>query len=175
MKDIDQTPVLYGSGPRELAVVGDYAYFSSFDVSHGTELWKTDGVPGRAELVKDITPGEASTNLYAFVATEDKLFFWVNHQANPALWTSSGSAESTTLVKHLTPYVTSGPFPSMIAAGLGGQLLFVADNEQTGPELWRSDGTSEGTTLIKELRPGNQGAFDQLDDSRGRCSLFHGG
>ena len=82
-----------------LTVVGDTLFFVGGDDAHGDELWRSDGTEEGTVLVDDMTPGPASSNLYAFVAAGGELFFKAQSSDGEALWVSDGSAAGTRLVQ----------------------------------------------------------------------------
>src|SRR5262245_52886484 len=50
-------------GGYSIVEVGPIAYFVGSDEATGGELWKSDGTAAGTGLVKDVTPGPASSNL----------------------------------------------------------------------------------------------------------------
>src|SRR5688572_29400244 len=49
-----------GGNPADFTVVGDVAFFAAFDITRGTELWKTNGTVSGTVFVKDIFAGAES-------------------------------------------------------------------------------------------------------------------
>ncbi len=80
------------------------------------------------------------------------LFIAVDGSTGYELWKSSGTAESTVLVKDICP--GSNGSGALYLVNVGGTLYFQAYNDGTGNELWKSDGTSSGTVLVKDIHPG---------------------
>ena len=54
-----------GSSPDSLTNVNGVLYFRATDGVNGYELWKSDGSAAGTALVKDITPGSASSYRWA--------------------------------------------------------------------------------------------------------------
>src|SRR4051794_4042101 len=57
------TPIDFGATITSTPVAMNGAlYFTANDVTHGTELWKSDGTAGGTVLLKDINPGALGSN-----------------------------------------------------------------------------------------------------------------
>ncbi|MEA5579067.1 hypothetical protein VB694_21875, partial [Anabaena sp. UHCC 0451] len=54
--------------------VNGILYFSKYDETNGSELWKTD-TEGNEVLVSDINPGQADSNPYNLININDTLYF----------------------------------------------------------------------------------------------------
>jgi ELWxxDGT repeat protein len=104
-------------------------------------------------MVKDITPGPASTVISNFVEHKGLLYFFANGGiSGEKLWRSDGTASGTYLVKD----VNSPNFSLTELISDGQFLYFFPFTNQYGSEIWKSDGTAEGTVLLKNIAPGNQ-------------------
>ncbi|MBX3740625.1 MAG: cadherin-like domain-containing protein [Akkermansiaceae bacterium] len=136
VKDIFPGGTAAGSNPAGYCEMGGYVFFSATTVTHGTELWKSDGTPTGTVMLKDLLPGTASGSPGYFTAVESSLFFVASdgtYYRN--LWKTDGTAEGT---------VKLGAFnDASLLTCVGGQLFFNAGG------LWKSDGTVEGTTLVR--------------------------
>ncbi|AFE04063.1 hypothetical protein COCOR_01440 [Corallococcus coralloides DSM 2259] len=156
--------------PQSLVAVGNKLFFQTRTDTFGNELWISDGTAGGTQLVKDITPGAADSNLTNLTELNGRLVFfrWVSLPgggAVPELWRSDGTSAGTLRVR---------TFGGMTGLGndtlkVGGALLFFF-SEDNGTTMWRTDGTSAGTTSVKRLdagrtfltevsRPGEQPLF----------------
>jgi len=83
-----------------LIIIGGDSYFTATDSDNGTELWKYSGTVGTATLVKDISPGTASSSPRNLTAIGSILYFVANDGSNgQELWKSDGTAAGTILVK----------------------------------------------------------------------------
>jgi ELWxxDGT repeat protein len=71
----DIVPGRASSSPAGLTSTGAALFFSAFDVTHGRELWTSDGTAAGTHLVQDIAPEAASSRPDALVAAGDHLFF----------------------------------------------------------------------------------------------------
>lgn len=141
----------------------------------GNELFRTTGLKGAPELVKDIEPtGDSSpSNLVVSGPTATGRLYFVANTVNEGLelWTSDGSLEDTEnkLVKdifigtsssdiaNITPMVintTPGSAPTF-----SNRVVFTADEGSNGNELWHSDGTAIGTVLLKDITSGIEGSI----------------
>src|SRR5688572_6623021 len=87
--------------------------FSASDGVTGTELWRTDGTPGRTRLVKDINPGAASSVEAGFTSSAPLTFgalpggvtvFVADDGVHGLeLWRTDGTEPGTQLVKDINP------------------------------------------------------------------------
>ena len=95
-------------------LVGDTLFFTADDGIHGAELWSHDTATGTTQLVDDINPGRYGSDPRDFVVWEGQLYFAANDGSSPTttqLWTSGGTAASTSLVASLSPGRTAGSAP----------------------------------------------------------------
>jgi ELWxxDGT repeat protein len=129
-------------------------YFQGSTAETGYELAKYDTKDANASirLVKDIIPGEASSNPSNMTNVKGTLFF--NTQpgtGDQELWKTDGTEAGTVLVKD----INSGGenyFGQFI--NVKGTLFFNYTNDEMGAELWKSDGTTAGTVLVEDIYPG---------------------
>ena len=151
--DLSITGSTRGSYPRGLVVFDNQLFFWASDLTHGYELWKTDGSAAGTLLVKDINPWRYSAiySISAPVPSGGQLFFAADDGSGYGLelWKSTGTEAGTQLVKDIYPGATSSN-PEWLT-DLNGLLLFVAENDSYGREIWRSDGTAGGTRLLRDL------------------------
>lgn len=117
------------------------------------------GAQPAPQLVKDIQPGEASSNPELFTRLGDIVFFRANDgEHGVELWTTDGTAEGTQLFIDLLPGPLNG-VPGNLTA-VDGDLFFYAFTETTGSKVFRSDGTRAGTHLLADTFPGAPGGPD---------------
>jgi len=127
-------------------------YFSGNDAGNGKELWRTDGTASGTYMIKDISPGAASSDPANFAILNDEVYFSAENEAyGRELWKTDGTEAGTMLVVDINP--GASPSLPMYLTNFNGLLLFRAYTTELGHELWRSDGTAEGTWLVKDLRP----------------------
>lgn len=110
-------------------------------------------------LIKDINtsvivpPAASITDFGKLCNAVGTLFFPASDPAHGSeLWTSTGTAGSTRLVRDIQ-LGAAGSNIGLIKA-LNGIAYFSADDGVRGHELWRSDGTSAGTFMVKDINPG---------------------
>lgn len=87
-------------GPM-LATTGQKLIFLASDADHGRELWSSDGTAAGTQMVADITPGSADSNIGYFVPIDGVAYFvryvydasteTVSHE----LWKSDGTTAGT--------------------------------------------------------------------------------
>lgn len=131
--------------------VGDTYYFAADEGGFGNELWASDGTPSGTYLVRDITPGSASSVLSNFVAHKGILYFFANGGVSgEELWRSDGTASGTYLVRDVNSINSS--LVELISDG--NYLYFFPFTNQFGNEIWKSDGTASGTVLLRDIAPG---------------------
>jgi ELWxxDGT repeat protein len=136
-----------------VTVVGNAVFFTARTNEKGSELYRSNGTPEGTTLVKDIYPGQGSSNPSLLVDVNGTLYFVATTtSAGKEVWKSNGTAESTVLVKDIFPKAGSSN-PAHLT-NVKGVLFFAANDGTNGYELWKSNGTSAGTTLVKDLRTG---------------------
>jgi len=147
------------SNPLSLTNVNGTLFFTAVAGLSGTELWKSDGTAAGTMMVKDINPGNGSSEPLHLTNVGGKLLFSADDGVRGhELWKSDGTTAGTVLVKDINrgPEGSSpgGQDPDGLLdnptpfAVLNGKLIFWASrSDSTG--LWVSDGTTAGTSMIK--------------------------
>jgi ELWxxDGT repeat protein len=134
-------------------VMGGAIYYNFAAEYPNYELWKTDGTPEGASLVKEIRTGTAGSNPRNLTPAGMLLFFTADNGTNgEELWRTDGTDAGTFMLKDILPGTGSSTPSSMMA--VNGVLYFVANNGVDGLELWKSDGTVAGTALVADIAPG---------------------
>jgi trimeric autotransporter adhesin len=109
-------------------------------------------------LVKNINPGNASSNTYLSGATLGNNFIFAATDGNgEELWITDASNGGTYQLKDINPGAASS-YPRNFVI-FQNQLYFVADNGTNGKELWKTDGTAAGTQLVYDIYPGSSSGF----------------
>ena len=81
------------SSPGALIDVAGTLFFDNLDLTHGYELWKSDGTAHGTVMVKDIRPGGSSSYPDPMVPIGSELFFRAKDATGGgALWKSDGTA-----------------------------------------------------------------------------------
>ncbi len=155
VKDIATTgvqPLPFFFFPSPIVELDGIAYFFDDDGVHGQELWRSDGTDAGTGMVKDVCPGECSSELASeLVIHSGSLYFVADDGVHGReLWRSDGTDPGTRLVADALP----GPYGSRPEwlTSLGDLLLFTAGDLDHGRELWASDGTAGGTEMVKDIR-----------------------
>ncbi len=119
----------------EYTVLGGRLYFRAWDPDHGFELWRTDGTAAGTVLVRDVAPGDTSSDPQGLVAAGGRLWFSaLDPDHGRELWTSDGTRQGTRLVEDLAPGPASSA-PEQLTP-FAGRLCFTADDGITGREPW---------------------------------------
>lgn len=146
--DINQTRV--GSSPEKGAMLGTNAYvFSADNESQGREVWITDGTAVGTKVLKDIVPGQNSSNPRNFTSGNGVVYFTANNSAGNTgdeLWRTDGTEAGTFMVKDIIPGSSSSRPTSL--RFINGTLYFLASDNVNTEQLWKSDGTNQGTVRV---------------------------
>src|SRR5262245_48626447 len=140
--------------PSDLTPVNDRLYFVADDGIHGRELFISNGTAAGTGLVKDIFPGQTSSQIRFLTPFGNRLVFTADDGAHGfELWIFDGTIGGTNLVKDISNSKDDS-FPSAMAV-IDGVVYFAASTSQQGRELWRSDGTEAGTVLVSNISTGD--------------------
>jgi ELWxxDGT repeat protein len=148
--------------------IGGVTYYMGADLTHGNELWATDGTVGGTHLVLDISPGFVNSNPGDLTAAGSHVFFSANDGTHGSeLWVSDGTAAGTHLVRDIAAGSADG-VPNATAVDGGGQhpfaafgneLIFDGNDGVHGQQLWISDGTAAGTQPLSTAFAGADGGY----------------
>jgi len=127
--------------------IGDTLFFSTdIDSAEGNELFKADG--STFSLVKDIYPGETSSNPSKLIPIGNKLYFTATTDTEGReLWVSDGTEAGTHIVKDINPGTDGSGIGIYSITAIDNKLYFNARSADGDNELWTSDGTEDGTEL----------------------------
>ena len=104
VRDINSNPAPI-SDLGNLTNVNGTLFFTAKDVTHGTELWRSDGTVAGTSLVKDIRSGSDSSDPGLLTNVNGTLFFTANDgTTGRELWKSDGTAAGTVLVKDIASW-----------------------------------------------------------------------
>ncbi|HEX3530830.1 MAG TPA: ELWxxDGT repeat protein [Thermoanaerobaculia bacterium] len=150
LADIEQGSGSTGYGvSAPLIPVGNRVVFQAAEPSSGSELWASDGTYLGTRLLRDLAPGEDSTD-FRWLGTVGKTAVLRRRLDRPYafdLWRSDGTAAGTFSIAspgfEICNFQEDAP-ESVIA---GDRLYFLAD-ASGGCSLWKTDGTAAGTREI---------------------------
>ncbi|CAN5654843.1 hypothetical protein BH10BAC3_BH10BAC3_04470 [soil metagenome] len=133
--------------PNGFAVLNNVTYFSADDGIHGRELWRSDGTAAGTFMVKDIFPGESSSNIYSIETVNGLLYFAASTPGNNYVpWVSDGSEAGTHMLKSTPGDVSPDYARNFVNAN--GTIYFIATQYIFSDVLWKSDGTDAGTVPV---------------------------
>jgi ELWxxDGT repeat protein len=144
----------FGTIPYDLTNVSGTLFFASNDVTHGTELWKSDGTAAGTVLVKDIIPGTNGSYPRYLTNVNGTLFFSaVDATHGSQLWQSNGSAAGTVMVSIINPNpLPIGVRPSFLT-NVNGTLFFAANDGFHGVEPWVLSPTAPAVQVTSSPNP----------------------
>src|SRR5262249_4378020 len=117
----------------------------------GRELWRSDGMPGHAMLVKDILPGTGHSLPRRLRGAGSTLYFIADDADGWQLWRTDGTGANTVRVTDIAaPGRWPGGDPRNVV-DLRGTLYFTANDADVGRTLWRTDGTPETAALVTDV------------------------
>ncbi len=135
------------------APAGKWLYFSATQPESGYELYKTDGTSAGTSLVKDIIPGESSSDPTTFLTRNGVVYFIASSVDSGYTYYSIYKADSTGNVVAITRLQNAYIFTYDVADN--GWVYYIRLNNSTGKqELWRSDGTTAGELLLSDKAAG---------------------
>jgi ELWxxDGT repeat protein len=145
----------YVSPVGSLAIVANgVIYFSADDVTHGRELWRTDGTAAGTRMVADLVPGPAGSHIDFAGAIGSRVVFCANTPgvaAVPQIYVTDGTAQGTTVV---TNRIGCEGAAYVGGAALNNVVYFAGTTDNVNYELWRTDGTDAGTYRVTNTAPG---------------------
>ena len=162
LKNINQSEAQIGLDPKVQLLVGNQVFMLGNDDVAGEELWVSDGTTAGTQLVKDICPGPASSQIKNMVVSGGKVFFTATDgNQGKQLWISDGTLGGTKAVTTSTLISTKSEFRAVHPYKTG--VLFVtSDYPAYKTYFWYSDGSTTGTRLLRETRYSSQWQPRQL-------------
>jgi ELWxxDGT repeat protein len=146
VRDKLPSALISGFNPRPPTIVLDnYNLIFSLEGLGGSSLWRSDGTSEGTIQLKDQLTGSGS-QLSAFTAFDQTVFFAANSANGRELWKSDGTVAGTVLVKDIN--LGGDSLPGYVTV-VNGTVVFVANDGFGGDALWRSDGSANGTERIK--------------------------
>ena len=91
-------------------------FFTAQDFTHGRELWVSDGTTAGTHMVRNLTAGDADSNVAAIATVKGGVVFIAQTGGNTAdLYFSDGTATNTKSIR---------AFPNQIVGNVGGYAYF---------------------------------------------------
>ncbi|MDQ6523844.1 Ig-like domain repeat protein [Nocardioides sp. LHD-245] len=138
------------SDPRRFTVLGAAVLFPARSDTDGVELYRWSGTGVQSTLVRDISPGVASSYPEGLTVYQGRVYFSAQHPATGGdeLWSTDGTTDGTYLAQQINPV---GPGAIGDLTVHGDRLYFEG---RDGPEttgLFSSTGTAASTRLVLRL------------------------
>lgn len=141
------------SGVAEFAVLDDRVLFTGSSVTHGGELWVSDGTVAGTHLLVDLLPGAASASPLSYVVAAGTAWFMARSSGTALiLHSTDGTAAGTHARVDLG--ATLGLTPRLAATSAG--LFVLAADAPSSASLWLTDGSAAGTTRLLQFRESQQ-------------------
>ncbi len=145
--DLSELNFSYKGG---LTVIGELFFFRAYTLESGYEIWVSDGTTGGTQLLKDINPGIASSDVIGrfVVSAGDNQFYFLAEDAvhGKELWTSDGTPQGTVMIKDFTP---GSEDSNLTFLGVVNDILyFIYRESNINRYIWKTDGTEEGTEKL---------------------------
>ena len=135
----------------------NYFYWNGKDATHGIELWKSNGQPGNAQLLRDIYEGHLDAHPDHFWASGNKVFFTAESCAyGREIWFIDVTQQSVDIVEDLMAIEASGSPHRFFS--FEDFFIFIANDPSYGSEPHISDGTDDGTFIL-DITPGIEDQF----------------
>ncbi|WAC18789.1 hypothetical protein OVA24_16285 [Luteolibacter sp. SL250] len=132
-------------------MMGDMLYYSRRTVTHGEEVWKTDGTAEGTRLVWETIVGTDSSLPNARGVADGNQLYFGSHQTS-RIWRTDGTAAGTVTTFPRWPSWSYMGRVRFLSRAPGGGALFISGPdysfEEDRAQLWKTDGTQEGTVLL---------------------------
>lgn len=165
VKDVNTILAPESSLPRVIGATTDLLWFSAYTPRYGRELWVTDGTRSGARMIRDFTPGPASSQfepdnsngstnwspVFGMGLGNRLLFSGYSPDSGWELWSSDGTSGGTGLLIDVLPGLASNGTPlDSYPKGFvrfGDRMLFEGAIDQAIKDgaLYTTDGTAAGT------------------------------
>ncbi len=120
-------------------------WFYPYDVVIGRELWISDGTSEGTHLVKDVTPGVASSDILALHVANGLAYFTVEGQA----WVSDGTEVGTVRLESVE--AAMGIHKTDSFASINDVIYMSVFTTDRGWEVVRTQGTAETSWFVTDL------------------------
>lgn len=136
--------------PRYFTGVGDDVLFTDATLTHGRELWITDGTEAGTRLLVDLEPGEGSSDPRGLLTLGERVLFRTQLAADAGearLWTTDGTVAGT------EPLLPGDEAPFAYGAVVVHDRAFFAGTKDGIARLYTTDGTPAGTEEVLAFPP----------------------
>jgi ELWxxDGT repeat protein len=149
-----------GTASAPAAMGGAQYYIGPIDAErHG--LWRADGTPGAAALVKELPAGFPAAPFTHLLVAGDRLLLSRGapyERVESDVWVSDGTPDGTAPLASLVPALEDFAGDTRFLGdvqllGAGGAAYFFGDADPGDPGIWRTDGTAAGTRLLRFFPP----------------------
>jgi len=144
-----------------LAEVGSWVYFGANPSDSGSQLWRTDGLPGTGHTAQVDTGGRPVLGSFTpvMVAADPWLYFFTDDGDGAyTLWRNdSRDGHSEELHGFVSDPADSASGPYGLTA-FGQEVYYVAYDPDHGHELYRTAGAT-GATTVFDLVPGPESSW----------------
>jgi len=159
VRDIHPDPGFAGrlAAPRHLTAVGNQLFFTADNGLSGRELWRSDGTEQGARIVRDVNPGDASSNPYILLVVGNTLYFSaINNSTGRELWrynSITGTIEHSPVADIAPGKASSNP---SYLTQVGNAIYFIANDGSSGAKLWKTElGTGYTSKVSQSSLPVN--------------------
>ena len=137
--------------PEEFFYYDGWTYMSSDSPSNGTELMRSNGLPGGTSLFVDINP-TGSSSPEEFAEALGLMFFGARTEGEGVEpWVSDGTVAGTQPLGDLVPSGDSSDPYGFVESN--GRVFFRADSLVNNDALYVTDGTPAGTMAVGTQTP----------------------
>ena len=140
------------SSPRDFVEYNGEIYFRAMN-QYQEELYKSNGLVGNIQMVKNINGGASSVPKPLFVFNNLLFFKATTTAEGEELWVTDGTESGTIMLKDIwlgnaSSQVFETPSPLNQYFIKNGELYFTARDQPAAFSLWKTDGTPTGTVKV---------------------------
>lgn len=157
-------PLVQVSSLAPLANHNGQLYFVGNSASSGEELWRSDGTVAGTVLVKDITPGTASSQISNFTSHAGVLYFVNQGELFRSDGTAAGTSKAVDLLAGQSDNVSN-----LVSTANG--LYFTSGATANTQNLYKTDGTPAGASPVSTVP---SGSLANLTDVSGQLYFTRG-
>jgi ELWxxDGT repeat protein len=168
---LDIATGVHHSDPSDFVALGGKTIFAAQDLTHGRELWITDGTAAGTKMLIDLVPGATGCDPQFLVRMGTRVAFVATEPIyGREVWVTDGTAAGTQVLANIAAGSRSSKPEDLVVAQ--GRLFFWADDQVHGRELYSSDGSAAGTKMVKDILPGYLGSEPRMMTAWGSRLAF---